>query len=72
MDLLIFDISVVPGSKICPRCSAELSEITSDSKLCEVKSNDTQPPLSSDEREYDIQELDFTVTQVCYIILNYE
>ena len=67
MDLLCFDISLVPGTKLCPRCWSEIDGILNSPKEYE----DSVPTLDSPEGnsnphlpELDQPDLDLELTQV--------
>ena len=74
MDLLSFDISLVPGTKLCPRCWSEICSILNNPKGYE--DNKFLPTLktiiNSPENVHrlhlsdaDQQDLDLELTQAC-------
>ena len=67
MDLLCFDISLVPGAKPCPRCWSEIDGILNNPKEYEdnvltIISPEGNPNLHLPEA--DQQDLDLELTQV--------
>ena len=67
-------MSVVPGCKVCARCSSELSEIINGKKQVEYEhstsSLSSESNTLSDESKIsdEFQSSDMTLTQVCLIL----
>ena len=77
MDLSSFDISVVPGRKVCSRCYSQLSDISKDpreyklSKSIHSPMTTNKPPVYKDanlsDTDIDIQKTHTRLTQVLYL-----
>ena len=67
MDLLCFDISLVPGTKLCPRCWSEIDGILNNPKEYEdnvLTLNSPEGNFDPHLPEADQQDLDIELTQV--------
>ena len=71
LDLLSFEISIVPGYKVCSRCSSELSEILNgkiehNPPSIKTVSSPSELKMLPDFISTDIQSLQSILTQVCF------